>query len=440
MSSATYRRIAGPVGYLFNTYRALGKQYEMYSNPDVRAALLKSTKLYQQYQTNRLISKNAIDLRSFLPIEIKTLEPVLAEKLDLGDLDGPPVEAMWKEDVLRDLDKTQFNNVIESPLYSDSLDSPRYISDYQARVLGVLAASCLPHSAVPIASKQAVSSFKWYLRLLANTPVVLVLKARRRLFSEDSLALADFMAFEFQQSLEAVRSTMKPETFNDSDFATRNYHFSHLSSSDLLALATRSQPVFGNGHDFEQKVVSINWDQYNRIEDTFCDIISSRNLSFLLMPECVAIPTPELQVLKRAIPPSTLSGTTDLAPGDIPYDLAYDDFYLLTIENAALRYDLEPLLDAVEASSFEVAGARVMLANEHISNFFNAATETHTTKDDMLVTYDELIALAHKARLAAAGPPSAAHALFTRLGQWNQAKVTMGSHKNCIYLGPTQNA
>ncbi|KAG7192612.1 uncharacterized protein KQ657_001712 [Scheffersomyces spartinae] len=438
MSSATWRRISDPVRFMFKTYLAAGKQYETYSNPDVKAALLKGTKLYQQYQQYKLLRENSIDMSVFLPIEVKALGPVLAEKLDLGDLDERDIDSMWKEDVARDLKGISFDNILESPIYSEALKSPRNITDLQARVLGVFAASCLPHLSVPMKLQPAISSFKWYLRLLANTPVVLILKIRRRLFSDDSLGLIDLLGLEFEKSLDDVRATLKPETLHDPDFGIRNYHFTHLSSSDLLALAIRSQPAFLDANDnFEQILKTIDWNQFNSLPDSFCDTIVSRNISFLQMPDGIVIPTPEIGELKRNIPLTATLGATDLIPEDLPYDLEYDDLYLLTIENAGLNHNLEPLLDAVGTSPFEVIGARVMLGNEEINNFFKEATESHSHKDNTLITYDDLILMAQKARLEASGPPSAAHSLFTKLGQWNQAKVTMGPHKNCIYLGPS---
>lgn len=436
MSYRTLSRLPKHILHIFKIYERASNHILPYTNPRIRNYLQKSSEDYSNFQRNQLLTNNSstgkFNSNDFPPILSSLIEPIFKDKLKLG-----PLEEMTTEEIFKysQYEKDEVGKSVSTtdlaPISSTYNRTSKNFTDYQAQIATSFASYFTPYHSMPN-SVGMKRSFQWYQRLLANTPIIFILRQTNRLLSESSLSQINKPLADLKQSIASLlNSLINKDIYND-DKNIRNYHLTDLTTVDIFSLAIKSQLHFQSDKEFEKQYLMADWNYYDGISDKLCDtLLSAKSVKLTdksfnpvnINPEELVSKFPLHRVFR------------DLENTDVrdafPYDIKYHDYYLLTIENPIIHEDHAALLNILNEykDNFEVAAVRLGTNNESISQFISH--EMHSKGPDT-VSYDGLLQIAkssHNTQIE-----SHMDTLMKGLGELGLVKVEEGSSKNCIYL------
>lgn len=380
------------------------KVYEKASNvmrrtyPDtkVKNFLQKTSDGYASFQNYKLLRSNSVNSGDFAYIMGDSIGPIFETPLDLGQLENLSTQELFK---------------VETPsAFPDSIASSyrrtaKQLTDYEANITKTLSSHYTPKQFVPpVESIQ--NSYKWYTKLLHQTPVFFVLRKPSRLYSESSLIQLDKPYTDLKRQVASLGNKFS----HQDPSIVRNYHFTHLTTTDLFKLAIQHKESPGKAS-----------------QDKLIELLDARNEVFFT-EAFEKVQEQEIIDYNMAHPLSAiLPRLNDSRVEDVfPYDLNYTNYYLLCIEEDVLQNNHDELFDAIEESEFELLAGRFSLLNPSINDFFHKDLAVKSgTK-----TYSQMLEMAqHK-------QDDHINDLMKRVGGFGLVSVEQGLDETSIYLLP----
>ncbi|KAK6465933.1 hypothetical protein DFJ63DRAFT_37234 [Scheffersomyces coipomensis] len=418
MSSQSWKRIPRTLQYMLRLYETASNSLSVYSNQDVRTFLQRNSQEYKFFQRYKLIRSNEFDNSAFPPIMAESIKPYFDDKLKFNSIDDIPTKELFnipKNDMLDSDDSIH-------TMYSRTVTQS---SDYFASLISLFSSTLSPRTEVPnITSLQ--NSFKWYTKLLNNTPIIFFLSQKHRLFSNTSLSKIDKAYLDLEYEITEIANDLGKNV-------DRSYHFTKLGLIDIFNLAVKHQDKFykQNINDFDEILSTINWQDCE--DDGLCESLMSHKLYEIIDSKFKPVSQETLDYylnqnkferLKRAF-------INKRAISALPYDLIYSTTYMLCIEDSVIDGDYSRILQTIKSSDFEIIGARLSLDNrvilENIPRTIEAAENT--------TGYDTLL---QKAKTDRTKEPSI-KSLFSFIGQTNLVTVELNNNESSVYFLPPKN-
>lgn len=372
--------------------------------------MLNRAKLSGSLQTGGPVY-NAAD---FTPLMAQIAAPMFTEPLLLETDDIP---------VTRRVD-----DYMDRAIVTDQRHTSKHFTSYQAKVISTFASCCSPYTSLPRVPS-AIKSFYWYQKLLVNSPIIFFLKQRQTLFSESSFLGTD-------ESLSSLKKEVKKisEAYNESSFGdqrVRNYHLTDLTTTDIFNLAVLAEGK--KNVDIDDLVGNSFWKGVPR------DIKLTRALRELQHPVLldekglaqsndILERIPENYPFRAMIP--SLEGADNVAEFNsiFPYNVAYNDIYLLTIENPIIQEDHTSLIELLEnQKEFEIVAVRVASSISGMGE--SVIREENNTKASIGrfdTTYEELLKWAEKRHEELGVHTSGIIPVLQKLGHWGFVDVDEG--------------
>lgn len=443
MSRYTLSRLPEHVVHMFKVYERASNNILPY-NIAVKNYFQKSSNEYHNFQRYKLLAEDTgtkkYNMNDFSPLISKCIAPMFEGLLKLDE-----IEDLNTNDLFQDVHGKKEDKEVEkeatdlAPILSSSSRRLKNYTDFQAQVALSFASYFSPYTSVPNV-ELVRKSFQWYQRLLNHTPVIFVLKQTNRLFSDTSLAQINKPLSDFSQSVSSLQNKFTNQP-NGNDKNIRNYHFTDLTSVDVFNLAIKSQCHFELGANYDTLLPNINWEEQGQIEDALSEVLLN-NRSIEITDESFNPVHVKSEDLVTKFPLHKIFKELEYSPLRklFPYDVKYDEYHLLTIENPIINDDHSEILDLLDIykEDFEIISVRLGLNNEAINSFFSHNI-TSNKSDTSSKSYEDLLRIA-KSKDAESGldlaQPSNIDTLMKRLGEFGLVSVEEGCAKNCIYLLP----
>lgn len=316
-------------------------------------------------------------------------------------------------------------NYTNRPIVSDRHHTAKNFTSYHAKVLSTFASSCSPYRSVPDVSS-AIKTFSWYQKLLQNSPMIFFLARKQNLFSESSILCSNEATVSLKKKL-----TILSKAYNGSSFVdqrARNYHLTDLITSDLFNLALLAEGI--KDINVEDMTGTTFWKGFpldTRLSRTLRNLqkpilideegVSQKNEILKLIPKNYPF---------RAINSSLESIDSAVEVRDIfPFDVAYNDIFLLTIERLIVQEDHTSLLELLDnQDEFEIVAVRISAS---ISGMGESEILEENNNPDPIArfdaTYEELLKWAEKRHGDLSLHPSGIIPVLQKLGHWGFVDV-----------------
>lgn len=420
MSRHTLSRLPEGVAHVFRIYQNVGSAFSPLQNNETaqylhlgesRFHMLNRAKLSGSLNT----SGPVFDSANFTPIMSQILAPVFDGPLRLED-DDISVENI-----------TQSSS--QSPIVSERHRSIRHFTDYQAKVLLTFASAFSPYSVLPRANS-AFKSFVWYQRLLLNSPIIFFLKQRQTLLSESSVLFRNHALEQLKSSISAISAPYNTSVQRDQRI--RNYHLTDLVSTDIFKLATLAESK--RRVPLEELSSSSFWKNFpldNKLSQELLNaqkpvLVDTNNIS---QSPAVLNDIPNRFPMRKMLREIESIESIDQIKSVFPFDMVYNDIYILTIEHPILQENHSPVIELLEKlKDFEVIAVRV---SSQISDMRDSvigeesSIEEPTAKFD--ATYEELLQWAEEKHNQDNQRVSGIIPVLQKLGQWGFVKVEEGA-------------
>lgn len=329
-------------------------------------------------------------INGFPKIQRPLLEPLFKpidsiEMLETEDLFKPE----YRNKITKDIPNKEEED-FEDLRLSRILPSKKtlYTNQFTSDILKLLASYYNPRDHVPD-TKRYEGIFKWFLRKLYYSPLIIFLKQPARLFSEPSIQQINFPYTNLRRQINDLT-------------ADNNYHITELTELDILMLAISSQGKFT-----KDQINTGNLD----LKIDWTDLEADH-----LAEELHKLVDVKITHGKEIIDPKDLDFEIDdiidklnfRALSDImTYDINFNNLFIVTVDNESLHNDHQKLINLIDQSGLEIAAIRLDTNSPLIVNSFeNMSKEPHTNMDHLL----------------------------KRFGELGLTKVKTGVFNNCIYL------
>lgn len=335
---------------------------------------------------------------------------------DFPPIIGELIAPIFRDPLQNGTDSALLQSVTES-LISSRNHTFRHFSDYQAKMLLSFASSLNPcEQVLPV--KSALNSFKWYQHLLSLAPVTIFLKQEQNMMSEPSLL---FKNTPFENLRDGI--LLLSSKYNDAqthDMRVRNYYLTDLVSSDLFGHAIISRVP--NSKNLTEVDMALTEDQlYKKILSLQKPIVTDVEgretgiKSLKSMVEDYPMRTFDKSFLEIVEPNQALNY--------FPYNVNYNDIFLLKIESPVINDDHNDVLQFIKSQSdFEVFAVRV-------SSDFTKMLEADNEEDRPVnPTYDDLLHWTQKRRKT--GPSG----LMQAFSEWGLVEVYDSISRDSLYL------
>lgn len=333
----------------------------------------------------------------------------------IGQIVAPIFQDQYSEAVPALMDEDHFND----PFISSRNHSFKHFTDHQARTLLSFASSLSPYRQVPPA-KSTVNSFRWYQRLLRTAPIIFFLKQKQTLMSESSLLSRN----PLYEKLRVGVADLVAKYSNSEEYIkrTKNYYLTDLASSDLFRLALLS--CKNGAQNSTMRCISPN-------QDKICDEISRLQRPKVIDRKGEEVDQITLETFLHNNPPSAVShklaGLSEI--NDVhalfPYDIAYNDVYLLTIELPVIEDNHEDLLHFIHSQTeFDVFAVRVSSNFPMSKPFESSLKNSNNVAQNINATYEDLLHWAEKQRENGHMRHTGSSILLQTIGEWGLVEVS----------------
>lgn len=344
----------------------------------------------------------------------------------IGQLVAPIFQSSNSIDTLSGV---QLDIIDSGPMISTRNHNFKHFSDYQARFLMSFASSFQPYSSVPDATS-TINSFKWYRKLLSDAPVIIFMRQKQRLMSETSLLSRNTPFEKFREEILNISSH-----YADSpEYAKRmkNYHLTDLTSSDLFRLAlqksdkSRSTSECPSTPPPDKLYEAILESQKPRIVDENGNEIGLSPLHNITKEY-------PLNSLERKL--LDLNEPKDVV-NFLPYDLVYNDIYILSIESPVIDDNHHKLLQLLHSQSdFEIFALRL---SSSLLDFTNDIRESEEKSGEITKNFDakyaDLLSWAEQQHQTSEIKKPGTAALLKTFGSWGFVEVSESPAKDSLYL------
>lgn len=395
MSRYTISRLPPKVLHLFNIYeRASNALQPLDKVVGISDLINRNSPFYHNFSRQKLVHNTAKDLQmdtnDYPPLISHIIQPLFTGQIGLPNIETRSTDEIFKTFGL--LDET-----IDTKYTSTT---KRY-TDFQARILNSLASFYNPMQKVP--NVPAVgNTYRWYSKLLNDTPILIILKQKNRLFSHSSLHQINKPFSDLKSQIDLLKSEIATtRNLNNSRFKT--YHLFDIPSTDILSLAVKNaHPQFSGN-------------------DEFCNFLAGAQNVAIVNDGAHDLNSMENQYPINELYQAFLNGI-DVAE-IFPYDLTFNSLYGITIESLMLPHFDRSILDILEKfkDEFEVSLARFSLGFPEVAKFFEAEVAAKESDSN----YDNLLQQTKQSKSNVA-------TLAEYMGQSGLTRVELGH--NCIYL------
>lgn len=438
MSQITVNRLPGYVRRLLQVYERCGEQNHQYHDPSVRIHLQKQSDQHRLFIRHKILQKRInLSNTDFPPLQKRLVLPMFLKQFSYDYLENHGIDDLFRPEYNQldshklsatDFEHQQPSSIETAPILprivsARNISINRY-SPYQANLIKSLAAYFSPRRHVPnVLSYNNI--FTWFQRLLSYTPVVIILRQPQRLFSEASINQVNYPYSNLQYQVEQLS-----QGFGNSDenLGTRAYHLTELVDTDILSLALKSKLdydynmlIAGTNHS------KLNWPKYGLFHDKLSQLLHSCKQVTLLHKEKPYEGDPNKAFTQDYID-STMKFVEDNLVSDVfPFDLAYNDYFILTIESAILHANHDDLMKLIlDMSEFDVCAVRLDLNNPLLQKSLKYSTSTNNT--DSNSDYQHLLQSIHKP------PTSNVDKLIQSFAELGLTNVSHGINRDSLYL------
>lgn len=398
MSRYTISRLPPNILHLFNVYeRASNALQPLDKVVGISDLINRNSPFYHNFSRQKLVHNTAgnlqMDSNDYPPLVSHIIQPLFSGQIELPNVENRSTDEIFKN--FGDLDET-----IDSKY---TTTAKRY-TDFQARILKSLASFYSPMQKVPNVTA-AANTYRWYTRLLEDTPIFIILKQKNRLFSHSSLHQINKPYSDLKSQIDLLKSNVAAANdLTHSRFKT--YHLFDISTTDILSLAVKdANPQFAGNDEFcnflaaAQNVTIVNdkahdlnsMKKHYPIKDLYQDFIDGKDVSEIF-----------------------------------PFDLTFNDLYGITIEASMLQHFDSAIPRILEKfkDEFEVSLARFSLGFPEVAKFFEAEVAANEPDSN----YDDLLQAAQTKKQTKSNVAT----LAEYLGQSGLTRVEQGH--NCVYL------
>lgn len=428
MSRHTLVRIPQGIQHILRVYELALMRLAPYQNATVRDHLQKTSAHYSVLNREllqKLKSGGSVKfhVHDFPPVVGKIIAPIFQESLKQDKLDLMPVDQLLPEP-----ESTKSESQV---FISERNHMAKSFTDHQAKIIASFASACSPLSGIPPV-KSIVKSFQWYQKLLRKTPVIIFLKQKQRLMSDTNLHSLNRPLNDLTKSIANVAS--KYNNDESLDKRIRNYHLTDLNTTDIFELAVVCEGTEGKVSDVTDPFF---WLMHRNVNDKLCKV-----LNMFQMPQVIdkngnlATLTRDtrnkyaLRNIRQKLEDADLSELSEI----FPYDIIYNDLFMLTIEALVIQDDHLPLLQLLEnQTDFEVVAVRISLNNNLLADI-SKLSKTSEKRLSSGTSYEQLLKMAEQSRLPNQKETNTFNALLEKLGQLGLVEVEEGRSKSSMYL------
>lgn len=394
---------------MLKIYHEISVQESLYPNNEVQTYLRKASKQYCEFQQYKLLNDHSFKREDFSLILSHSIKPIFAKPIKQNGIESMKTQDLFKVRIDQDSSTGQV--------------VARNYNDYEAKLIMTLASHYNRYTLLP-KSKIMYDQFKWYLRLLENTPIFLVLKHENRLFSENSINQFDKLILDMKRQVTKLAIDKNKLTNS-----TRSYHFTDLTTYDIFKMAIKSQKYFQNNDDFDSILKTINWNEVSTIKDELITRFSPHNIQEIDSNLHKVKQSEIIDFFKKNRLNRILKDLHKYSLNQVfPYDLQYSSYYVLCIEDSIIEQNHNQLFDLIENLDFEIIASRLSLSNNLINQFFKLGVGQSNP-----INYETLLKKAQKTSTLEL------ETTMKRLGELGLTHVQQGCHNNCIYLLPEPN-
>ncbi|EGV60681.1 hypothetical protein CANTEDRAFT_96125 [Yamadazyma tenuis ATCC 10573] len=259
--------------------------------------------------------------------------------------------------------------------------------------------------------------FRWYQRLLQYSPVTIFLKQKNRLLSESSTSQINFPYRNLKYQIKALSSKHGSK---------RSYHLTELIYYDTLSLAIRSRE---RGYT-ETKPRIKDWPSINIEHDELCNKLSSSK-DIEILHKGTRFEGPESDIFEQFPVKETIGELEQTSIADVfPYDVSFNDLYILTIEAPVLGDSHEELMRILRASEseFQIFAVRLDLTQQLLLSSFKSSMKPSVQKN-VDYKYDDLLEIAKNAKLH-----SNIDDLIQFFAEQGSTRVALNKAQDSLYL------
>ncbi|CCE85324.1 Piso0_004912 [Millerozyma farinosa CBS 7064] len=436
MSSKTLAGIPSHITHVLKIFNKVSNAKVSLADDRVRNYLIESSSDYR----NAIRDKILTCMRKGLPYKPNELAPYINDNLQAlfsGDINSDPLENISTRSIFDLKDKKDLIQEDQTQITSTQNRSIKKYTDHQANLIRSFSSYYSPLRKVPN-EQSFTNSFKWYVRLLEKTPVVFFLKVTNRLFSDYSIAELNKPVSDFREELSKLQKKHISDVSSKTK-STRSYYFTELLNPDLFSLAIKGQSAFKGTADFERALSSLSWEELNNQRDALCDILSSKREIKLVNRQLEPVNVDPRQFV-RELPLKDLFLQLDsLSVNEVlPYDIIYDDLYILTIESSIIDQNHDVVMKLLEAyrADLQLIAVRLSLDSPAIIDFLNSQKPSSgVPKKHFKSSYEELLSIAKTNHMANSDDKHYKFAnVMKKIGELGLHRVNYGTSNNCIYI------
>lgn len=435
MSSKSLAGIPSHIRHVLKIFNKVSNAKVSLADDRVRNYLIESSSDYRNAIRNKILTC----MRNGSPYKPNELAPYINDNLRAlfsGDINSDPLENISTQSIFDLKDKNDLIQDDQTQITSTHNRSIRRYTDHQANLVRSFSSYYSPLRRVPD-DQLFANSFKWYVRLLEKTPVVFFLKVTNRLFSDYSIAELNKPVSDFHEELSKLQNKHIRDVSSKSK-SMRSYHFTELLNPDLFSLAIKSQSAIKGTGDFEEALLSLSWEELDKESDALCDILSSKREIKLVNQQLEPVDIDPSQFVGELPLKDVFLQLDSLSVNEVvPYDIIYDDLYMLTIESLIIDQNHDAVMKLLEAyrADLQLVAVRLSLDSPAIVNFLNSQKPSSgLPKKHFNSSYEELLLIAKTKHTDDSDKHYKFANVMKRIGELGLDRVNYGISNNCIYI------
>lgn len=422
MSRYTWERIPTALAHSFGIYQAASRNLKPIVDPVAATHLRTASDEYAffnrlkllHHDNNHTSDRYLLNRKDFTPLYADAIGPLFDQPLRPSLSDDPSVHEIMKIAGLPPASPDP-----QEPLISERSRSAKKYTPHEAKILQTFAAACSPELAVPPTSS-AYKTFKWLRKLLSTTPIIIFLRQKQSLFSDDNIRQFNFSVEKLRDAIDDM--TARYVHADSVDQRIRNYHFTDLVATDLFKLAS----ILVNS-DVDSSRVSdpAYWRSFPLAPDPLYDALLERQMPRLVSTNDSGEEDPLLYLIKRFS--SNFTGVANVT-NFYPFNVFYSNLYIITVEELVVNDDHSQLLDLLEGQEdMEIVAARLDLSRPAMSHSVSEGLlQTPDALKGLNLDYHQLLALAKKLHTNTSSRNNIA-SFLERLAYMGLVKVEDGS-------------
>lgn len=436
MSSKSLAGIPSHIRHVLKIFNKVSNAKVSLADERVRNYLVESSSDYR----NAIRDKILTCMRKGLPYKPNELAPYINDNLQAlfsGDINSDPMENISTRSIFNLKDKNGWIREDQTQITSTQSRSIKKYTDHQAKLIRSFSSYYSPLRKLP-KDKLFANTFKWYVRLLEKTPVVFFLKVTNRLFSDYSIAELCKPVSDFREELSKLQNKHIRDALSKSK-SMRSYHFTELLNPDLFGLAIKSQYALKHTGDFEEALMSLNWEELNDQSDALCDILSRKRDIKLVNQQLKPVNVDPNRFIRELPLKDIFLQLDSLSVNEVlPYDIIYDDLYMLTIESLIIDQNHDAVMKLIEKyrTDLQLIAVRLSLDSPAIMDFLSSQkASSGISKTHFNSSYEELLLIAKMNHTEDSGDEHYKFAdVMKRIGELGLDRVNYGTSNNCIYI------